>query len=85
MKLNKTDESVVAALKDSKGLTLAELSEKSGQPSKKVFKCLRKLFEHEFIDSNARKYRLIVDPDTIKEILAKKSTKPEESKEKEKE
>jgi predicted transcriptional regulator len=74
MKLNKTDESVVAALKDGKELTLAEITELSGQPSKKVFKSLRKLFENELIDSNARKYRLIVAPDKIKEKLAKKDT-----------
>ena len=30
-------------------------------PSKKVFKSLKKLFEHEMIDSNARKYRLLKD------------------------
>ena len=73
MKLNKTDESVVAALKEGKELTLAEISETSGQPSKKVFKSLRKLFENEIIGSNARKYKLIVAPEKIKEKLAKKS------------
>ncbi|MCW4011327.1 MAG: helix-turn-helix domain-containing protein [Candidatus Bathyarchaeota archaeon] len=61
MKLNKTDEQVIAALKESKELTLAELTEKTEVPSKKVFKSLRKLFEHEMIDSKARKYRLITD------------------------
>jgi predicted transcriptional regulator len=60
MKLNKTDEQVVAALKE-KDFTLAELAEKTGVPSKKVFKSLKKLFEHEMIDSNARKYRLLTD------------------------
>ncbi len=74
MKLNKTDESVVAALKEGKQLTLAEITETSGQPSKKVFKSLKKLFENEIIESNARKYRLIVAPDKIKEKLAKKTT-----------
>jgi predicted transcriptional regulator len=58
MKLNKNDEQVVAALKE-KDSTLAELSEKTGIPTKKVFKSLKKLFEHEMIDSNARKYRLL--------------------------
>ena len=58
MKLNKNDEQVIAALKE-KDLTLAELAEKTGVPSKKVFKTLKKLFEHEMIDSNARKYRLL--------------------------
>jgi len=60
MKLNKTDEQVIAALKE-KELTLAELAEKTGVPTKKIFKSLRKLFENEMIDSNARKYRLITD------------------------
>ncbi|XES76307.1 MAG: helix-turn-helix domain-containing protein [Candidatus Bathyarchaeia archaeon] len=61
MKLNKTDEQVIAALKESKELTLAEITEKTGAPSKKVFKSLRKLFESEMIDSNARKYHLLTD------------------------
>jgi predicted transcriptional regulator len=60
MKLNKTDEQVVAALKE-KESTLAELTEKTGIPSKKVFKSLKKLFENEMIDSNARKYKLLTD------------------------
>ena len=59
MKLNKNDEQVVAALKANKELTLAELTEKTGVPSKKVFKSLKKLFEHEMIDSMGRKYRLL--------------------------
>lgn len=58
MKLNKNDEQVVAALKE-KDMTLAELAEKTTIPSKKVFKSLKKLFEHEMIDSHARKYRLL--------------------------
>ena len=79
MKLNKTDESVIAALKVNKELTLtlAELTEQSGQPSKKIFKSLRKLFEAEIIDSNARKYRLILNDDQIKAKLAKKGAKKE--------
>ena len=60
MKLNKVDEQVVAALKI-KDLTLAELAEQTGLPTKKVFKSLKKLFENEMIDSNARKYRLLTD------------------------
>ncbi len=60
MKLNKVDEQVIAALK-SKELTLAELSEKTGLHGKKIFRSLRKLFENEMIDSNARKYRLLKD------------------------
>jgi predicted transcriptional regulator len=59
MKLNKNDEQVMTALKECKELTLAELVEKTGLPSKKVFKSLRKLFENEMVYSNARKYRLI--------------------------
>ena len=63
MKLNKVDEAVVAALKPigKKALTLAELAEVTGQPEKKVFKSLKKLFEKEMIDSCARKYKLLTD------------------------
>ena len=63
VKLNKTDEKVVAALKESGELTLQELAEKTGETSKKVFKSLKKLFENELIDTNARKYKLISKPD----------------------
>jgi len=58
MKLNKVDEQVIAALKESKELTLQELADKTGMPSKKIFKSLRKLFENELVDTNARKYKL---------------------------
>ncbi|HKZ88128.1 MAG TPA: winged helix-turn-helix transcriptional regulator [Candidatus Bathyarchaeia archaeon] len=61
MKLNKNDEQVIAALKASKGLTLVELAEKTGLPSKKAFKSLRKLFENEMIGSQGRIYRLLKD------------------------
>jgi uncharacterized membrane protein len=62
MKLNKTDEQVIAALKPAgTELTLAEIAEKTGQPGKKVFRSLRKLFEHEMVDAQARKYRLLTD------------------------
>ena len=63
MKLNKNDEAVVAALKPvgQKELTLAELAETTGVPSKKVFKSLKKLFECEMLDSHARKYKLLTD------------------------
>ncbi len=78
MKLNKIDESVIAALKkEGKELTLAEITEQSGQPSKKVFKSLRKLFEAGIIDSNARKYKLLLTAEQIKEKLAKKPGKKE--------
>jgi predicted transcriptional regulator len=78
MKLNKNDEKVVATLKEAKELTLAELTEKTGIPSKKVFKSLKKLFEHELIDSQARKYRLLTD-----KIPSTKSTEENESPEEE--
>jgi predicted transcriptional regulator len=58
MKLNKNDEQVIAALKQSKELTMQEITEKTGVPSKKVFKSLRKLFENELIDTKAHKYKL---------------------------
>jgi predicted transcriptional regulator len=58
VKLNKTDEQVIAALKEGKELTLQEIAEKTGETSKKVFKSLRKLFENELITTNARKYKL---------------------------
>ena len=59
MKLNKTDEKVYQTLKtEGKELTLQELTEKTGEPSKKIFKSLRKLFEHEIIETKARKYKL---------------------------
>jgi predicted transcriptional regulator len=62
MKLNKVDEAVVKTLKaEGKELTLQEISEKSGQASKAVFKSLRKLFENNMVDTNARKYRLLTD------------------------
>jgi DNA-binding IclR family transcriptional regulator len=62
MKLNKVDEAVVKTLKaEGKELTLQELTDKSGQSSKAVFKSLRKLFEHDMVDTNARKYKLLTD------------------------
>jgi DNA-binding IclR family transcriptional regulator len=67
MKLNKVDEAVVAALKPmGKELTLSELAEATGQPEKKVFKSLKKLFENEMIDSCGRKYRLLTDKPSSK-------------------
>ena len=61
MKLNKADEQILSALKQCKELTLAEICEKTGLPGKKVFRSLRKLFENEMIESNARKYKFITD------------------------
>jgi predicted transcriptional regulator len=59
VKLNKVDELVVSALKNSnKGLTLTEIAEKVGESEKKVFKSLRKLFENEMINSQNRQYKL---------------------------
>ena len=59
MKLNKVDEKIYQTLKtEGKELTLQELSDKTGESCKKVFKSLRKLFEHEIIETQARKYKL---------------------------
>jgi predicted transcriptional regulator len=78
MKLNKNDELVVAALQANKELTLAELTEKTGVPNKKVFRSLKKLFENELIDSQGRKYKLLIkDTKEIKDKLAKKEEEPE--------
>jgi DNA-binding Lrp family transcriptional regulator len=60
VKLNKTDELVVSAMKSAgKGLTLNDLAEKTGETSKKVFKSLRKLFENEIITCENRQYKLL--------------------------
>lgn len=58
VKLNKTDQLVVDALKSGE-LTLQEIADKTGEKPKKIFKSLRKLFENELVDTNARKYRLL--------------------------
>jgi len=55
---NKLDEDVVALLKNSGPLTLAEIAEKLGKPEKAVYKALRRLFEKELIDCINRKYAL---------------------------
>lgn len=77
VKLNKTDEKVVSTLRaEGKELTLQELTDKTGETSKKVFRSLRKLFENEIVSTQARKYKLIItDP---KEIKAKLAAKPDE-------
>jgi predicted transcriptional regulator len=78
MKLNKTDEQVVAALRE-KEMTLGEIAEKTGAPSKKVFRSLKKLFENEIIHSQARKYKLLItDAKELKDKLANKENSPEE-------
>jgi predicted transcriptional regulator len=59
VKLNKTDEKVVAALKaEEKELTLQEIADKTGESCKKIFRSLRKLFENEIVETQARKYKL---------------------------
>jgi len=59
VKLNKVDDLVVSALKNSnKGLTLIEIAEKVGESEKKIFKSLRKLFENEMIICQNRQYKL---------------------------
>ena len=74
VKLNKTDEKVVSALRaEGKELSLQELTDKTREPSKKIFRSLRKLFENEIISTQARKYKLvIVDPGEIKAKLEAK-------------
>jgi predicted transcriptional regulator len=57
IKLNKTDQLVIDALKNGE-LTLQEIADKTGEKPKKIFRSLRKLFENELIDTNARKYKL---------------------------
>ncbi len=59
VKLNKTDEKVVAALKaEGKELTLQEIADKTGESPKKVFRSLRKLFQNGIVETQARKYKL---------------------------
>jgi uncharacterized membrane protein len=78
VKLNKTDEKVVATLQaEGKELTLQEIADISGEPTKKVFRSLRKLFENEIVSTQARKYKLIIT-DT-KAIKAKLAAKTEEA------
>ncbi len=81
VKLNKTDEAVVKTLKaeGKEGLSLQEITDKSGQPSKKVFKSLKKLFEHEMVDTQARKYKLLRDtPPSGKDAKAETAADEEE-------
>ena len=79
VKLNKVDEKVVATLQaEGKELTLQELTDKTGEPSKKVFRSLRKLFENEIISTIARKYKLVIlDTKAIKAKLAAKADEEE--------
>ena len=75
VKLNKIDEKVVATLRaEGKELTLQELTEKTGETSKKTFRSIRKLFENEIVSTQARKYKLLIlDPKEIKVKLAAKA------------
>jgi predicted transcriptional regulator len=79
VKLNKVDEKVVATLQaENKELSLQELADKTGEPSKKVFKSLKKLFENEIVSTMARKYKLtITDSKAIKAKLAAKADEEE--------
>lgn len=58
VKLNKTDQLVMDTLRQGKELTLQEIVDKTGESPKKIFRSLRKLFENELVDTNARRYRL---------------------------
>jgi DNA-binding Lrp family transcriptional regulator len=60
VKLNKTDKLILETLKsEAKELTLQEIAGKIGESPKKTFKSLRKLFQNEFVDTKARKYKLL--------------------------
>ena len=57
--MGKLEDLVVSTLESAKeGLTLAEIAERVGNPEKKVFKALRKLFEKGIVDSQNRRYKL---------------------------
>jgi uncharacterized membrane protein len=62
-RLNKVDKSIISALKGAEaGLTLVEISQKTGETEKKIFRGLRKLFERGIIDSKKdRRYALLKD------------------------
>jgi uncharacterized membrane protein len=60
VKLSKSDELVVSALKKAgKGLTLSEISEITGESKKKIFRVLRKLFENEIVECENHQYNLV--------------------------
>lgn len=60
VKLNKSDELVVSALKEaSRGLMLSEISEITGESKKKIFRVLRKLFENEIVTCENHQYKLV--------------------------
>ena len=56
--MGKLDEDVIALLKSSPPLALAEIAERLGKPEKAVYKALRRLFEKEIINTVDRKYSL---------------------------
>jgi predicted transcriptional regulator len=58
VKLNKTDKIVLKILEKGQELTLQEIAEQTGEKPKKIFKVLRKLFQNDLIETNARKYKL---------------------------
>jgi len=58
VKLNKTDKLVLNILEEGQEMTLQEIADQTGEKPKKIFKVLRKLFEKELIETNARKYKL---------------------------
>lgn len=58
--MGKLEDLIVSTLENSdEGLTLAEIAERVGQPEKKVFKALRKLFQKDIVDSENRRYNLL--------------------------
>ena len=60
VKLNKIDKMVLDTLKsEGKELSLEEIAIKVDESPKKTFKSLRKLFQNEYIDTKARKYKII--------------------------
>ena len=58
VKLNKTDKLVLNILEKGQEMTLQQIADQTGEKPKKIFKVLRKLFEKELIETNARKYKL---------------------------
>lgn len=58
VKLNKTDKLVLNILEEGQEMTLQQIADQTGEKPKKIFKVLRKLFEKELIETNARKYKL---------------------------
>jgi len=59
--LGKVDEQIVALLKNSESpMTLTDIAERLGKPSKTIFKALQKLFTEGKIDCDihTRRYRL---------------------------